>query len=42
MPEGPAKGQVCKLDEDLPAYYSLRKWDANGAPTQEILKELGL
>jgi aldehyde:ferredoxin oxidoreductase len=42
MPAGPAKGRVCKLDEDLPYYYSLRKWDANGAPTQDILKELGL
>jgi aldehyde:ferredoxin oxidoreductase len=42
MPEGPAKGKVCKLNEDLPHYYSLRKWDTNGAPTPEVLKELGL
>jgi aldehyde:ferredoxin oxidoreductase len=42
MPEGPAKGQVCRLDEDLSSYYSLRKWDAKGVPTQNLLAELEL
>jgi aldehyde:ferredoxin oxidoreductase len=26
----------------LDEYYELRKWDKNGIPTPEILKELGL
>jgi len=42
MPEGPAKGRVCKLDEMLPEYYKLRGWDENGVPTEEKLNELGL
>lgn len=42
MPEGPAKGQVCRLDEMLPEYYQLRGWDNNGVPTAEKLAELGL
>ncbi|MFC2067455.1 aldehyde ferredoxin oxidoreductase family protein [Chloroflexota bacterium] len=42
MPEGPAKGQVCRLDEMLPEYYQLRGWDDNGIPTTEKLGELGL
>ena len=42
MPEGPAKGHVCRLDEMLPEYYKLRGWDENGVPTDEKLKELGL
>lgn len=42
LPDGPAKGQVCTLDEDLPAYYSLRKWDEKGTPTAAGLKDLGL
>ena len=42
MPEGPAKGRVCKLDEMLPEYYKLRGWDENGVPTDEKLNELGL
>ena len=42
LPEGPAKGRVCKLDEMLPEYYKLRGWDENGVPTEEKLNELGL
>ncbi len=42
MPEGPAQGQVCRLDEDLPAYYSLRQWDGTGVPSPEVLAELEL
>ena len=42
MPEGPAKGRVCRLDEMLPEYYKLRGWDENGVPTDEKLKELSL
>jgi len=42
MPGGPAKGKVVPLDKMLPEYYKLRGWDANGVPTPEKLKELGL
>ena len=42
MPEGPAKGQVCKLDEMLPEYYKIRGWDTQGVPTEDKLKSLGL
>jgi aldehyde:ferredoxin oxidoreductase len=42
MPKGPARGQICKLDQMLPEYYRLRGWDENGVPTQKILAELGL
>jgi aldehyde:ferredoxin oxidoreductase len=30
------------FDTMLDEYYELRKWDKNGIPTPEILKELGL
>ncbi|NLN21697.1 MAG: aldehyde ferredoxin oxidoreductase family protein [Syntrophomonadaceae bacterium] len=39
---GPAKGHVNKLDVMLPEYYELRGWDAEGRPTPDKLKELGL
>ncbi|MBC9784140.1 aldehyde ferredoxin oxidoreductase family protein [Heliobacterium chlorum] len=42
MPEGPSKGWVHKLDELLPKYYEVRGWDADGVPTAEKRKELGL
>ncbi len=42
MAEGPNKGNVHRLSELLPEYYSLRGWDENGIPTPEKLKELGL
>lgn len=42
MPEGPAKGQVCKLNEMLPEYYQIRGWDSQGVPTEEKLKSLYL
>ncbi len=42
MPAGPCKGQVSRLDEMLPEYYSLRGWDAKGVPTKEKKAELGL
>ncbi|MCK5186602.1 MAG: aldehyde ferredoxin oxidoreductase family protein, partial [Deltaproteobacteria bacterium] len=40
MPEGPAKGQVCKLDEMLPEYYNIRGWTHKGIPTEDKLKSL--
>jgi len=42
MPEGPAKGQVCKLTEMLSEYYRIRGWDSKGVPQEEKLKSLGL
>jgi aldehyde:ferredoxin oxidoreductase len=42
MPDGPAKGMVCHLEEMLEEYYRLRGWDANGIPSENKLRELGL
>lgn len=42
MPEGPAQGQVCRLNEMLSEYYKIRGWDPQGVPTQEKLKSLSL
>ena len=42
MPEGPARGQVCKLEEMLPEYYTIRGWNDQGVPTEETKVSLGL
>lgn len=42
IPEGPSKGNIHHLDVLLPEYYSVRGWDADGIPTAETLKTLGL
>jgi aldehyde:ferredoxin oxidoreductase len=42
MPEGPTKGYVHPLKEMLPKYYEVRGWDAQGIPTEEKKKALGL
>jgi len=42
IPKGPSKGEVARLGELLPEYYELRKWSADGIPTDECKKELGL
>ena len=42
VPEGPSKGNVNRLSEMLPEYYAKRGWGADGIPTEEKLKELGL
>lgn len=42
LPEGPAKGSVCRLEDMLEEYYKLRGWDAASVPTAEKLAELGL
>lgn len=41
-PTGPAKGMVCHLDEMLEEYYREQNWTADGIPTEERLRELGL
>lgn len=42
MPEGPAKGSVCHLEEMLEEYYQIQNWDHEGKPKPEKLRELGL
>ena len=42
MPSGPCKGEVSKLDQMLPEYYTLRGWDAEGVPTTGKKAQLGL
>lgn len=42
IPAGPAQGRVSRLGEMLPEYYRLRGWTADGVPTSERLRKLGL
>ena len=42
LPDGPGKGQVCRLGEMLDDYYRLRGWDENGIPTDATLERLSL
>lgn len=42
IPDGPSKGQVHRLEELLPEYYSVRGWTEEGIPTPEHLKILSL
>ncbi len=39
---GPAKGRVNDLDKMLPQYYKVRGWTAQGVPTPETRRRLGL
>jgi aldehyde:ferredoxin oxidoreductase len=40
--EGPAEGQISRVNEMLPEYYYLRGWNDQGEPMKETLKALGL
>jgi aldehyde:ferredoxin oxidoreductase len=40
--DGPAQGQISKVNEMLPRYYKLRGWSEKGDPRPETLKSLGL
>jgi aldehyde:ferredoxin oxidoreductase len=42
IPDGPAAGQVSRLDQMLGEYYNLRGWSENGQPRPETLKALDL
>jgi len=42
MPDGPAKGVVCHLDEMLEQYYQIRGWSQDGIPSEDKLNDLGL
>jgi len=38
----PTEGQVCRLEEMLPEYYSLRGWTADGTLTDEVRQKFSL
>ncbi len=40
--EGPSKGKVVPLKRLLQDYYSVRQWDENGNPTEELLERLSI
>ncbi len=40
LPEGGSRNRVVHLDELLPKYYQLRKWDEKGIPTKALISEL--
>ncbi len=42
LPDGPVKGDVCRLSQMLPEYYKERGWSAKGVPTEAKLQSLGL
>ena len=42
LPDGPARGMVCHLEEMLDEYYREQNWSADGIPTAERLVQLGL
>jgi aldehyde:ferredoxin oxidoreductase len=42
IPDGPAKGQISKVDEMLGEYYNLRDWNKEGEPRPDKLKALEL
>ena len=42
LKEGPCRDRVVELDQLIDDYYLVRGWDADGIPTEEILRELEL
>lgn len=42
LTQGPGKGKVVDLEQMKAEYYSVRGWDADGVPTANKLKELGM
>jgi len=38
----PTEGQVCRLDEMLPAYYTARGWTDDGNLTDEVRQKFSL
>lgn len=42
IPDGPAAGQISRLDEMLGEYYNIRGWNQDGLSRPEILKTLDL
>lgn len=42
IPDGPAAGQVSRIEEMIPEYYHLRGWNEQGEPLPETLKAFDL
>jgi aldehyde:ferredoxin oxidoreductase len=42
LESGASAGHIVEIDAMLKEYYTLRKWTADGRPTEELLEELGL
>ena len=42
LPDGPAQGEISKVEEMLPSYYQLRGWSKRGEPLPDTLKALEL
>lgn len=42
LPDGPAKGMVCHLEEMLTDYYTFRGWSQDGIPLPKLIQRLGL
>jgi aldehyde:ferredoxin oxidoreductase len=42
LSDGDEEGQISRVNEMLPEYYSLRRWSGQGEPLSETLKALGL
>ena len=42
LPDGPTKGEVCKLSQMLPDFYEVRGWGSDGIPTEAKLQSLGI
>lgn len=42
LSDGDGEGQISRVKEMLPEYYSLRRWSGQGEPLPETLKTLGL
>jgi aldehyde:ferredoxin oxidoreductase len=40
--DGPAEGEISRVDEMVPVYYKLRGWNERGEPLPETLEVLGL
>jgi aldehyde:ferredoxin oxidoreductase len=42
LPDGPGRGNVCRLDQMLEEFYPLRGWTDDGRPSRATLNRLGL
>lgn len=42
IPAGPSKGQIHRIEELLPEYYTVRGWNQEGVPNSEYLSALGM
>jgi aldehyde:ferredoxin oxidoreductase len=42
IPDGPAEGQISRIEEMIPEYYHLRGWNEQGEPLPETLRAFDL